>query len=142
LLRFVYAEELSVKVPAGTRTTLLAGAELRADVMLAAVTEPPLSVLHAAVVQFDQLPLGTPPGIPALDQFVALAGARIPDQFCAEALKLNVASNMVKRSRLDRRQAERTANKTALRLNTRSKRSWGFISGFSFNAISSTTTQV
>jgi hypothetical protein len=71
------------KVPAGTRTTVLLGAELRAELMLAAVTVPPNSVLQAAVAQLAQLALGMPPGIPVLlVQSTARAGERIPDHAC------------------------------------------------------------
>src|SRR3954447_23707604 len=71
-----------VKDPAGTRTTVLFGAELRAALILAAVTVPLFSVLQAVVTQFAQLPLGIPPGIPAFVQSIALAGSRMPDHDC------------------------------------------------------------
>lgn len=57
-----------VYVPAGMRTTVLAGAEVMAAFMLAAVTVPLKRVLQADVVQFGHAPDGTPPGTPAFDQ--------------------------------------------------------------------------
>ncbi|MBZ5676625.1 MAG: hypothetical protein LAP61_20495 [Acidobacteriia bacterium] len=71
-------------VPAGTRTTVLLGAEVIALLMLAAVTVPPKSVLHWLVTQLV-CRLGIPPDTPAPDQSTARFGLRIPDQFWAFA---------------------------------------------------------
>jgi len=78
LLRLQWIEELMEKVPAGIRTTVLSGADVHAELMLAAVGVEN-AVLQAVVVQFAQLPLGTPPGIPVCFQSVARFGARMPD---------------------------------------------------------------
>ena len=72
---------VTLKLPAGMRTTVLAGAELMAALMLAEVTVPPFNVLQAVVTQFDQVPLGMPPTTPALLQSAARLGLMTPDQF-------------------------------------------------------------
>jgi hypothetical protein len=63
------------------RTTVFAGADAHAERTLATVGLEK-AVLQAAVAQFAQLPLGMPPGIPALNQSVARAGASTPDHDC------------------------------------------------------------
>jgi hypothetical protein len=68
----------TLKVPAGMRTTVLAGAEEIAFRMVVAVTLPPKSVLQAAVVQLVHEPLGMSPTTPAVDQSTARLGEMTP----------------------------------------------------------------
>jgi hypothetical protein len=101
-LRFVKMFPVRVKVPLGTRTTVDAVAEVSAALMFVTETfvldtddvqipAPELFTLQynrlqAAVVQFDQPELGTPPEIPALVQSTARAGSMTPDHSCENAI--------------------------------------------------------
>jgi hypothetical protein len=73
-------ELLMLNDPAGTRTTELFGAELRAELILEVVTVPLNNVLQAVVTQLAHVPLGIPPGIPAFVQSIARLELRMPDQ--------------------------------------------------------------
>jgi len=74
---------LTLKVPARIRTTVFAGAEFKAALILAIDTVPVNSVLQAAVTQFAHAADGMPPVTPAADQSTARLGSMIPDQLCA-----------------------------------------------------------
>ena len=77
-LLLVILKAATEKFPAGMRTTLFAGADEIALVIVEAETEPPERVLHADVVQFDQFALGMSPTTPAVDQSAARVGSMIP----------------------------------------------------------------
>ncbi|PYT48742.1 MAG: hypothetical protein DMG44_13450 [Acidobacteria bacterium] len=94
---------LIVNVPAGTRTTVLFGAEVIALLIEVPVTVPPKSVLQAEVTQLAHEPLGMSPTTPAVDQFAARLGAIIPDHCCACAEIGTIKTNINARKHRNRR---------------------------------------
>lgn len=91
-LLFMFILPPRAKVPAGISTYVLAGAEEMAAFMVAAVTFPPLTVLHCDVVHCVRVggvhglgvvsPSGKLAGSPALLQSIARLFARMPDHAC------------------------------------------------------------